>query len=289
VKEYWGDDYFWATPKDLSDLNDSEIKTTIRKISALGLKSCAATLLPINSVLFSSRAPIGLVAINAVPIATNQGFKNLVPNRNLVDTRINSTFEFLQGEYLTKLLKIDIANSNSAYQSIHILIDEIYEREYRLEEIGTEEVEYFVEANTEYSNSLEDLELSFDSIRNIAVRKCRGIDTHLVGRGVTPLREENELYVYLLRYGNMHKAKLESCFHEFPFAEINQPIEVIDWGCGQGLASLVLFDFLKSNEIEIPVSKISLIEPSPLSIKRAALHLKTYPSLQTAKTICKYY
>jgi type I restriction enzyme S subunit len=87
VKEYWGDDYFWATPKDLSDLNVSEIKTTSRKISSLGLKSCAATLLPINSVLFSSRAPIGLVAINAVPIATNQGFKNLVPNKNLLDTK----------------------------------------------------------------------------------------------------------------------------------------------------------------------------------------------------------
>jgi hypothetical protein len=207
--------------------------------------------------------------------------------RNLVDARTNSTFEFLQGEYLTKLLEIDIANADSAYQSIHTLIDEIYEREYRLEEVVTEEAEYLVEANTDYSNSLENLELSFDKIRNIAVRKSRGIETHLVGRGVTPLREENELYVYLLRYGKMHKAKLESCFNEFPFAEINQPIEVIDWGCGQGLASVVLCDFLKSNEIEIPVSKITLIEPSPLSIKRAALHLQSYPSLQTAKTICK--
>jgi len=209
--------------------------------------------------------------------------------RNLVNARTNSTFEFLQSEYLSKLLEIDIANADSAYQSIHILIDEIYEREYRHEEIVTVEAEYFVEANTEYSNSLENLELSFDAIRNIAVRKSRGIETHLVGRGVTPLREENELYVYLLRYGKMHKAKLESCFHEFPFAEINQPIEVIDWGCGQGLASLVLCDFLKSNEIEIPVSKITLIEPSLLSIKRAALHLKKYPSLHTEKTICKSF
>lgn len=209
--------------------------------------------------------------------------------RNLVDARTNATYEFLQSEYLTKLLEIDIANVGSAYQSIHTLIDDIYEREYRLEEVVTEEAEYLVEANTDYSNSLENLELSFDAIRNIAVRKCRGIETHLVGRGVTPLREENELYIYLLRYGKMHKAKLESCFNEFPFEEINQPIEVIDWGCGQGLASLVLCDFLKSNEIEIPVSKITLIEPSPLSIKRAALHLQTYPSLQTAKTICKSF
>lgn len=209
--------------------------------------------------------------------------------RNLVDARTNSTFEFLHGEYLTKLLEIDIVNSDSAYQSIHALIDEIYERQYILEEVVTEEAEYLIEANTDYSNSLENLEPSFDEIRNIAVRKCRGIETHLAGRGVTPLREENELFVYLLRYGKMHKAKLESCFNEFPFTEINQPIEVIDWGCGQGLASLVFFDFLKSNKIEIPVSKITLIEPSPLSIKRAALHLQTYPSLQTAKTICKSF
>jgi len=209
--------------------------------------------------------------------------------RNLVDARTNSSFDFLQSEYLTKLLDIDISNSDSAYQSIHTLIDEIYERQYRLEEAVTEETEYLIELNTDYSNSLENLALSFDAIRNIAVRKCRGIETHLVGRGVTPLREENELYVYLLRYGKMHKAKLESCFAEFPFEEITQPFEVIDWGCGQGLASIVLCDFLKSNQIEIPVSKITLIEPSPLSIKRAALHLQTYPSLQTAKTICKSF
>lgn len=209
--------------------------------------------------------------------------------RNLVDARTNSTYEFLQGEYLTKLLEIDIINADSAYQSIHTLIDEIYERDYKLKEVIIKEAEYFLEANTDYSNLLKTLELSFDMIRNIAVSKCRGIETELVGRGVTPLQEENELYIYLLRYGKMHKAKLESCFNKFPFAEINQSIEVIDWACGQGLASLVLYDFLKSNKIEIPVSKITLIEPSPLSIKRAALHLQTYPSMQAAKTICKSF
>lgn len=165
--------------------------------------------------------------------------------RNLIDARSNSTFDFLQGEYLTKLLEIDISNSDYAYNSIHILIDEIYEREYSVGEVVTEEVEYLVEADNDYSNSLENIEISFDFIRNIALSKCRRIQTHLVGRGVTPLREENDLYIYLFRYGKMHKAKLESCFNEFPFDEINRPVEVIDWGCGQGLASLVLCDFLK--------------------------------------------
>ncbi|MFN0048244.1 MAG: hypothetical protein ACKVOU_03860 [Cytophagales bacterium] len=207
----------------------------------------------------------------------------------MVDARTNSTFEFLQSEYLTKLLEIDIADADSAYQSIHTLIDEVYKRQYRLEEVLRVEAEYLIESNTDYSASLENLELTFDAIRNIAVSKCRGIETHLSGRGVNPLRDENELYVYLLRYGKMHKAKLESCFDEFPFAEINQVTEVIDWGCGQGLASLVLCDYLKSNEIEISISRITLIEPSLLSIKRAALHLTSFHSLETAKTICKSF
>ncbi len=209
--------------------------------------------------------------------------------RNLIEARSNSTFDFLQSEYLTKLLEIDISDVNSAYQSIHSLIDEIYERQYRIDEVVTEELEYLLESNTDYSNSLENLELSFDTIRNIAVTKCKVIETHLEGRGVTPLRNEDELYVYLYRYGKMHKAKLESCFAEFPFNEIDQAVEIIDWGCGQGLASIVLRDFLKSNNIKITVSKITLIEPSPLSIKRAALHLQSYPTLRTAKTICKSF
>lgn len=87
VKENWGSDYFWATPKDLSSLNAQTISKTDRKISAQGLRSCSANLLPVNSVLFSSRAPIGLVAINTVPIATNQGFKSLIPNINCLDAK----------------------------------------------------------------------------------------------------------------------------------------------------------------------------------------------------------
>lgn len=209
--------------------------------------------------------------------------------RNLVDARTHSKFEFLSGEYLTKLLEIEIEDPDSAYKSIHTLIDEIYDRQYMPEEVLTDEAEYLIETNTAYSHSLQNNELSFDAVRNIAVLKCRGMETHLAGRGVTPLREENELYIYLLRYGKMHKAKLESCLNQFPFEEINQPIEVIDWGCGQGLASLVFCDFLKENEIKITVSKITLIEPSHLSIKRAALHLQTYPLLQNTKTICKTF
>ena len=83
VAEYWDGDVEWATPADLSKLDGAYISTTPRKITQAGVRSCATTILPEGSVLLSSRAPIGHVAINTVPMATNQGFKSLVPGPEL--------------------------------------------------------------------------------------------------------------------------------------------------------------------------------------------------------------
>ncbi len=87
VAHYWGGDIPWATPKDLSGFAGPFLGDTQRRITRAGLESCAATILPAGSVLFSSRAPIGHVAINAVPMATNQGFKNLVPKRGVAEAQ----------------------------------------------------------------------------------------------------------------------------------------------------------------------------------------------------------
>ncbi|PZR34420.1 restriction endonuclease subunit S [Caulobacter segnis] len=84
VTENWDGEINWATPKDLSDLDSIYISQTPRKITEVGLKSCAAEVLPTGSVLFSSRAPIGHVAITTAPMATNQGFKSFIPNTTLV-------------------------------------------------------------------------------------------------------------------------------------------------------------------------------------------------------------
>jgi len=81
-KEFWGGNINWATPKDLSGLEGTYIDETPRQITEAGLKSCSAAMLPPYSVLFSSRAPIGHVAINTVPMCTNQGFKSFVPDIN---------------------------------------------------------------------------------------------------------------------------------------------------------------------------------------------------------------
>ena len=77
IEEYWSDsEVIWVTPEDLSKegkyLNDS-----IRKISNLGLQNCSANVIKANSIVVSTRAPIGNVKVSTVPFTTNQGCKSL--------------------------------------------------------------------------------------------------------------------------------------------------------------------------------------------------------------------
>ena len=87
VADYWNGDILWVTPADLSKLDGPFISDTPRKLTRAGLASCAATVLPVGSVLLSSRAPIGHVAINTRPMATNQGFKSLVPRSDRLNAK----------------------------------------------------------------------------------------------------------------------------------------------------------------------------------------------------------
>ncbi len=80
---YWGNDLFWVTPKNLGQIKDIEISKTDRKISKEGLKKSSAKLLPVGSVILSSRAPIGYVVINTVEMATNQGCRSFICGRNI--------------------------------------------------------------------------------------------------------------------------------------------------------------------------------------------------------------
>ena len=70
----------WITPKDLSDYHKKYIGHGTKDISEEGLKHSSAKLLPINSILISSRAPIGYVAMAGTDLATSQGFKSIIPD-----------------------------------------------------------------------------------------------------------------------------------------------------------------------------------------------------------------
>ena len=79
VSEYWDGGVPWATLADLPPTDFiSDIKTTERTISASGLANSSARMIPENSVIVSTRATIGRIGINRIPLATNQGFKNII-------------------------------------------------------------------------------------------------------------------------------------------------------------------------------------------------------------------
>lgn len=81
--EYYGGDIVWFTPKDLSDSGKKYMKRGQLLLTKDGFDSCSASMIPAHSVLMSSRAPIGLLAINETECCTNQGFKSIVPNQEI--------------------------------------------------------------------------------------------------------------------------------------------------------------------------------------------------------------
>ena len=97
VPEYWGGDISWITPKDLANFEFRYIKKGVRNITKKGLDDSSAKILPKNTVLLTTRAPVGYLAIADNEVTTNQGFRSLVPKRRT------------KSEFLFYLLKNNIA------------------------------------------------------------------------------------------------------------------------------------------------------------------------------------
>lgn len=83
VPEYWDGSHLWITPAEMGKRISPYVSDTKRKITDLGLRDSSARMLPSNSVILSSRAPIGHLVINTEPMATNQGCKGLIPVNQL--------------------------------------------------------------------------------------------------------------------------------------------------------------------------------------------------------------
>ena len=109
--DYWNGDIAWLSPKDLTGYKKRYIARGERSITRAGFNSCAAQLLPRGSVLFSSRAPIGYVAIAAAELCTNQGFKSIVPN-----SRVDSLFLYYLLRYSTG--RIESQGSGTTFKEV---------------------------------------------------------------------------------------------------------------------------------------------------------------------------
>ena len=109
---YWDGNISWITPKDLSSFTERYIDRGERSITEEGLKNSSTKLLPKGTVLFSSRAPIGYLAIAKKELCTNQGFKNIVCNKNY------SNNEFLYYMLKAKKNKIESIAGGSTFKEV---------------------------------------------------------------------------------------------------------------------------------------------------------------------------
>ena len=126
----------WITPKDLAGFSGRYISRGERNITEIGLNSCSTQLMPAHTVLFSSRAPIGYVAIAENEVCTNQGFKSVIPNTD-------TDYMFLY--YLLKYNKNKIENlgsgttfkevSGSTMRNVEIKVPETIEEQRKVASI----------------------------------------------------------------------------------------------------------------------------------------------------------
>lgn len=101
IEEYWDGEYRWITPAELS-ADSGYIYDSVRKLTKAGVDSCSLQEMPINTVILSSRAPIGKVAIAGNTLYCNQGFKNIICNKEIIP-RYLYTVLLLNTEYLNSL------------------------------------------------------------------------------------------------------------------------------------------------------------------------------------------
>lgn len=99
-ESYWNGEHYWVSPAELD--GSKYVYSTLRTITDAGVKSAHLQILPVGTVLLSSRAPIGKVAITKVPMYCNQGFKNLVCGNELTNEYVY-WFLLHNTEYLNSL------------------------------------------------------------------------------------------------------------------------------------------------------------------------------------------
>lgn len=153
-----------------------------------------------------------------------------------------------------------------------------------------------IEETTTYAYKLKYIDnVSFNRIRAFAQSFVNELPQELVddiffqlNHGLDLLQNEPQMLVYLHSYGKMHEAKLRYAFDQLPddFREQTK-VNIIDYGCGQAIGTMCYADFLRENDIEQNIGTITLIEPSEICLKRAALHAKAFFPDAEIRTNCK--
>jgi hypothetical protein len=200
----------------------------------------------------------------------------------------NDENSFLNRPLIWDILKTDLADYEAVQIHIHQLLDEFLQRGIEFDE----RVEgYLIEDGSAYAASIISVDTNFNDIRGISLNNYRNCNSDEIyeslQRGVQIITNECQLFGYMYSFGKMHFQKLYDAFSHLPPEIFDHPINMIDWGCGQGMATMVLLEYLSDENIEIKSAQNLLIEPSQLALKRAALHIKKFNPEINVSTINK--
>ena len=154
---YWDGNIPWITPKDLSAISGRYISNGERNITKEGYQSCSTTLVPKNTILLTSRAPIGYLAIAKNDLCTNQGFKSLICNQSRILPLymfywLSTKIEFLKsisgGATFKELSKTSLEN-------VVMDLPNIVQQQHIVDTIGT--VDSLIEFNQEKISKIKSL------------------------------------------------------------------------------------------------------------------------------------
>ena len=186
-ENYWDGEVIWITPKDLSKNKSRYIYNGERNITQAGLEHSSAKLLPVNSVLLSSRAPIGYLAIAGCELTTNQGFKSVICDESIVipeylyyslSTKIDDLISISSGSTFLEL-------SKSSFENFELNIHSIQKQQHIVNIIG----------------SIDDL----IEHKNLIINKINQLKKYLYFKSIAKSQDESTLKNYInIETGSMN-------------------------------------------------------------------------------------
>jgi hypothetical protein len=193
--------------------------------------------------------------------------------------------QFIQHEIIQDLYQIDVSDSKKAYPALQKILDSFLGRDRTVQEFDADT--FIIEESSDYTNLFSGNSFTFDNIQGFAAKEYKKIKDdrifHSLGRGTAVLANNDQLLAYMFAYGKMHNTKLNEAFKSLP--QLNEDLHIIDWACGQGLATISYLDYTQNTS---SIQQVTLIEPSQIALKRAAFHTNLFLQDQSKiKTICK--
>jgi hypothetical protein len=204
----------------------------------------------------------------------------LILKQKIITSYDAKIYGFLDDVFIEEVLAVSIDYKSKPYNSIQQLLDQFLERynipvSYIPSFLLEQDTEYALKFIKNKFNVVEIQELNKILYMPIKSNKI----FYSLGRGTAVLESEKQLLAYMYAHGKKHITKLQDAFRVLDLNSKN--VNLIDWGCGQGIASKTFIDHFKTCNVK----SVTLIEPSECALSRASLHINN--DVKNIKTINK--